>query len=316
MIKKMEDLINSSKTVAIFFHVNPDGDAVGSGLALKYALEQMGKIVTVFSNDEITDKLSFLNYKSIKTTKTNDNFDLAIVVDCPEIKRIGNMVEVYKNCKKTINIDHHLNNLRFADVTILNEKASSTCEILFDIFKKLNISFTKEICLSLYTGLATDSGCFMYNITPTIHSKAEFLIKKIDNVEQINFILFRQKKLEEISLYAEAINKLEYYFDQRFAITNITLKDLKNFNTDENSTVGLIFLLSGLKDIDILCVMCEETNGKYKIAFRSNTTDVCAFASLFGGGGHKFASGCKIYGTKNTVKNKILEKAKEYLCTE
>lgn len=316
MMKKMINLINQSKTVAIFFHINPDGDAVGSSLALKYALEQMGKTVTVFSNDKISEKLEFLDCKVIKTTKITEKFDLAIVVDCPDIKRIGNMINVYKNCKHSVNIDHHLNNLRFADITIVDEKASSTCEILFDIFSKMNVNFTKDISLALYTGLATDSGCFMYNVTPTIHSKAEFLIKNIDNVEQINFILFRQKKLEEISLYAEAINKLEYYFDNRFAITNITQKDLKKFNTDDNSTIGLIFLLSGLKNIDILCVMCEESNGKYKIAFRSNTTDVCAFASLFGGGGHKFASGCKIYGTKNTVKNKIIEKAKEYLCTE
>ena len=145
---------------------------------------------------------------------------------------------------------------------------------------------------------------------------ADYLVKYIDDVEQINYKLFREKKKEDLFLYAEAISKLEFYFDNRLAITNITLKDLEKYNTNEDSTPGLIFLLSGLKDIDVLCVMCEEMNGRYKIAFMSNTTDVCHLASLFGGGGHKFASGCKVYGTKNTVKKKIIEKTREYLCME
>lgn len=316
MMEMVKNQINNSKTVAIFFHINPDGDAVGSSLALKFALEQLGKTVTVFSNDKISDDLNFLDYTSIKTQKTNEKFDLGIVLDCPDIKRIGAMIDVYKNCKTSLNIDHHLNNLKFADLTYIDPKASSTCEILFSLFENLNIKFTKEISLSLYTGLATDSGCFMFNVTERLHKIADFLVKNIDNVEQINYKLFREKKKEELYLYADAISKLEFYYDNRLALTTITLKDLERLNTTEDSTPGLIFLLSGLKDIDVLCVMCEEENGKYKIAFRSNTTDVCALASLFGGGGHKFASGCKIYGTKNTVKKKILEKTREYLCME
>ncbi|MBE5745851.1 MAG: bifunctional oligoribonuclease/PAP phosphatase NrnA [Clostridiales bacterium] len=316
MLKTIKSLIDTSKTVAIFFHINPDGDAVGSSLALKFGLEQMGKTVTVFSSDEISDELDFLNYRSIKIHTTNEKFDLAIVLDCPDIKRIGSMIDVYKNCKKTLNIDHHLNNMHFADVTLVDPKASSTCEILYFLLKDLGVKFNKDISKSLYTGLATDSGCFMYNITKSLHSIAELLIENIDNVEQINYKLFREKKKEDLALYAEAISRLEYYYNNKFAITYVTTKDFEKLQTTDESTPGLIFLLSGLKDIDILCVMCEEPGAKYKVAFRSNTTNVCNFASLFGGGGHKFASGCKIYGTKNTVKKKILEKAREFLCTE
>lgn len=316
MTNDIKKMIENAKNIAIFFHVNPDGDAVGSSLALKLALEQLNKNVKVFSQDKISDNLCFLDTESIITNITNEKFDLAFVLDCPDIKRIGNMMSVYKNCKHSINIDHHLFNQNFTDYKIIEETKSSTCEIIYNFIKELNLIFTKEICLSLYTGMATDSGCFMYSLSNDLHNIVGELIKKIDNIEDVNYTLFRQKSKQEISLYADCLTKLEYHIDEKLAITYITQKDLLKHNASEEDSVGLIFLLSGLKDVDVICVMCEEKEGQYKIAFRSRTTNVCNLAKIFGGGGHKFASGCKIYGCKNFVKNKIIQKTREYLCTE
>jgi len=317
MIKKIEELISKSNSIALFFHVNPDGDAVGSSLALKLALEQLGKKVKVFSQDIIPERLSFLDCSSINTNTTNEKFDLAFVLDCPDIKRIGNMFAVYKNCKNIVNIDHHLFNQNFTNCKIVDTEASSTCEIIYNFIKELELDFTKEICLCLYAGMATDSGCFMYNISPNLHKIVNFLLKMIDDdIENINYILFRQKKKEELSLYADCLSRLEYHANDKLVIGTITKKDLLKHNAKEDDSVGLIFLLSGLSSVKVVCVICEEKFGQFKVAFRSKSTDVCALAKIFGGGGHKFASGCKIYGTKNSVKRLIIEKTKEYLCTE
>ena len=315
-MNNIEDLIKQANSIAIFFHVNPDGDAVGSSLALKIALEQLNKEVKVFSQDEIPERLQFLDFKSIYTTITNEKFDLAFVLDCPDIKRIGNMYSVYKNCKTVVNIDHHLFNQNFTENMIVNTEASSTCEIIYNFINDLKLNITKEIALCLYTGMATDSGCFMYNISPNLHKIVGYLLKQINDIENVNYILFRQKKKEELSLYADCLAKLEYHVNDNLAITSITKKDLEKNNAKEDDSVGLIFLLSGLTNVKVVCVMCEEKFGQYKVAFRSKNTDVCALAKMFGGGGHKFASGCKIYGTKNSVKRLIIEKTKEYLCTE
>lgn len=315
MEKTIKNLIDSAKTVAIFFHISPDGDAIGSSIALKYALESLGKKVTVFSEDVVPEYLEFIGKNKVCNEIVKDEFDLGFILDCPESKRIGKMEKVLLNCDKTINIDHHLSNETFATATIADSKASSTCELIYFLLKELNINFTKDICLSLYTGLATDSGCFMFNITENLHLIANELAKQIDNIEDINYKLFREKPVNEVKLYGEAINKLELLLNNRFAITNVTLKDFEKVNASLESTPGLIFMLSGLKGVDIICIMSEEKRNTYKVSFRSKTTDVCSFAKMFGGGGHKFASGCKIYGSKFMVKQKIIEKAREYLCT-
>ena len=315
MNKQIEEIIKASNSVAVFFHINPDGDAIGSSLALKLALNQLNKQVDIYSCDFDPKEIEFLDGKNIITKITNKKYDLAIVLDCPDIKRIGTMFSVYKNCTNVVNIDHHLFNQNFTKYKLVDTTKSSTCELIYDLIKQLNLEITKDIARCLYTGLATDSGCFMYNISKNLHKIAGELVAKFDDVDNINFLLFREKRKEEVSLYAEAINKLEYHVNDRLAITNITLKDLEKHNAKQTDTIGLVFLLSGLKDVDVVCVVCEEKEGQYKVAFRSKSTNVCAIAQLFGGGGHKLASGCKIYGSKNSVKKKIIAKVQEYLCT-
>lgn len=304
----IKNLIDNSKTVALFFHVNPDADAIGSALGLKYCLESLGKHVTVFSQDKLNPMLNEILNKNneICYEVVSSKFDLGVVLDCSEISRIGEMSKVLNNCKNILNIDHHLNNQNFTEYKIVNEKSSSTCELVYNFMNELNVILTSKIALPLYCGLATDSGCFMFNISPNLHTIANELVKCIDDVEDINYHLFREKELTEIKLYGEAFSRLEIY-ENKLAFVCLTLKDFKNLNAQLDDTIGLIFTLSGLKNIKVICVAAEEKPNCYKIAFRSKMVDVCALAKVFGGGGHKFASGCKIYGAKNKIKQKIIE---------
>ena len=318
MIEKIKNLIEKSNSIAVFFHVGPDGDAIGSSLALKQALTDFGKSVTIFSQDEIGERFDFLNTWAIKTEIIKDKFDLGFVLDCGEIKRIGTMVDVLKNCKDVINIDHHLNNENFTEYKIIDTNASSTCEIMFYFLKDLKTKFDEQIKLSLYTGLSTDSGCFMYSLNEKIFKVADELVQGIESkIEKMNYVLFREKSFNEIKFTGEVISKLESHFKGKFAMCDILQKDLKKYNISIDYTPNIIFLFSGLANYDIICVICEEKEGVFRVSFRSSKIDVCNIARLFGGGGHKFAAGCKIYGTKNTVKKNIIEKVKEYLkCME
>lgn len=317
MEKRIKNLIDNSKDIAIFFHVNPDGDAIGSALSVKYALLQLNKNVTIFSEYKPPKNLQFLlEENEICYDITNKKFDLAIVVDCNDPKRVGKMECVLNNCKNVLNIDHHIESNYFKEYRIIDSNASSTCEILYDFLKELNIEFTKKICLALYVGLSSDSGCFLFNITKNLHYKANELVKNIDNVEDVNYNLFRVKSFNEVKLYGEAIKKLEICLNGQLAITDVTIRDFEKTNTGLENTSELVFMLSGLENVGIVCVMSEEKAGTYKVSFRSKKIDVGTLASLFGGGGHGLASGCKIYGTRNTVKQKIIDKVKEYLCME
>ena len=317
MEKKIKELLDKSSSIAIFFHINPDGDAIGSSLALKDALCQLNKKVTVFSSDKIPKYLEFLDKNNeICYDVLKQKFDLGIVVDCNEPKRVGEMEKVLNNCNNILNIDHHIPSEFFKEYQIINSEASSTCEMLYYFLKELKVTFTKDICLRLYSGLATDSGCFMFSITDGLHNIANELVKNIDDVEDVNFRLFRQKSLGEIRLFAQAVNNLELPLNNKLAISCITLKDFEKTKTSFEHTIGIVFSLSGLENTDIICVMSEEKSGTFKVSFRSKTVDVGKLSLLFGGGGHKYASGCKLYGTKNTVKQKIIDKVKEFLCME
>jgi len=317
MEQAIKNLIENSKTIAIFFHINPDADAIGSALALKYALEKLGKNVTVFSQDKPNDNLNSLLNKNndLNFNVVSTKFDLGFVLDCPEISRIGEMSKVLANCKCVVNIDHHLYNENFTKFQIIDVNSSSTCEIMFNFIKSLKVDIDKNIAFCLYCGLATDSGCFMFNISQNIHKVANELVGFIDDVEQINYTLFREKSLSEIKLYGKSILNLETFSD-KLALVCLTLNDFKTTESVLDDTIGLIFLLSGIKEVDVVCVVAEEKPNCYKASFRSKKVDVCNLAKIFGGGGHKFASGCKIYGSKNTVKQKIITAVKGYLCME
>lgn len=316
MITKIRNLFESVKSVAIFFHVNPDGDAIGAAMALKYALEGLDIKVDIYSQDEISDTFNYISaQKIIKTKVETKKHDLGIIVDCPEIKRIGNMISVFNNCKKSMNIDHHLFNGNFADISLIDEKASSTCQIVFELFKNLKIEFNENIYKCLYTGISTDSGCFMFNLNPTIFKMTSEIVKHID-CTPINNANFREKSLNQYKLYAKGFSSIELSLNNYLATVVLTEQDLMLIGASIQDTDGLVFQLSGLKDAKVIALLCEEKKGQYKVSLRSKTEDVSIIAKAFGGGGHKFASGCKIYGTKNTVRNKLIDKVREISCTE
>jgi phosphoesterase RecJ-like protein len=314
MFNKSIDLIKNAKKIAVFTHITPDGDALGSSIALKLGIQQLDKHVDVFCADEIHENYNFLDTQKHFTGNKESNYDLAIAVDCPEISRIGNYSTLFNNISKRLVIDHHLNNNINANASIIDEQAGSAGIVVYRLLTKLNININNKIATGIYTAIASDTGCFMYNSTTSeSHRVAADLIEKDIDLETINFYLFKRKTKPQIALFARALNNLQFHEDNKIAIIALDQNDLKQTNTKNEDTIGISHYISGIDKIDVAILLTETKNNCYLVSFRSSTVNTSLIARQFKGGGHANASGCRICGKKENVIDKLIEACKKEL---
>jgi bifunctional oligoribonuclease and PAP phosphatase NrnA len=314
MFSNAINLINNAKSIAVFCHINPDGDALGSSIALKLGLEKLGKKVDVYCDDTIHDNYRFLGTDEYYKEHNCENYDLAIIVDCPDINRIGGYGSLYSKIKNKMVIDHHLNNSINADVSIIDVNAGSVGVIVFRLFKVMQIEVDKQIATALYTAISTDTGCFMHgNTTSEAHFMVAELIEKNIELEKVNFYLFKRKTKSQITLFAKVINNIQYHEDNKIALVVIDKEDFLKTKTNYIDTIGISAYLAGIDDIDVAVLVTETEDNCYLISFRSNKINTSLIAREFKGGGHANASGCRICGKKENVINKLLEACRKEL---
>ncbi len=308
-MKRIIELINTYDNMAIFTHVNPDSDALGSSIALKLAVESLGKKATIYLEDYPHDNYNFFNIeKHCKFKYKNANHDLAIVLDCPQLKRIGEYTKVFKRFIKTIKIDHHASNECFADENLVESKTDSTCTILYKIFNKMDIEITKEIAAALYAGIAGDTGCFMHsNTSSDTHRVCADLIDRQINLEKINFNLFKRRSVAQARLYSNTLANMRYFYNNQIAIAVITKDDYKKYGASVFDTYGIAQFMVGIDGIKISVVLTEKNDNQFIVSLRSENFDISKIATHFGGGGHKKAAGCCVLGSSETCVKKIIE---------
>jgi len=302
------DCIKNSKNVAIVSHVRPDADCLGSASALKSALIALNKNVDIFCDSEISENYLFLPHikdinPSVKT------YDLVVAVDCADMTRTGCYAHLF-NHNNTLSIDHHLfgNSESFTKYLIKHD-VSSTAEILFHFILALNVSINVDIAVALYAGIAADTGGFMHsNTTASVHEITANIMHLISNVDEINYYLFKRRTAGQIRLMKHARNNLTFLMDNRVAVTYLTDRDFKNSQTINSETFGIVDIITNIDNVEIGILISEKSPNLYACSLRGRNKNVSVIAEVFGGGGHKFASGCNIFGTHNTVIQKI-EKA-------
>ncbi|MBQ8451430.1 MAG: bifunctional oligoribonuclease/PAP phosphatase NrnA [Clostridia bacterium] len=311
MLSKVCEALKRAKTVAIYIHINVDCDAMGSALALQESLEQLGIIADVFVHSNFPNNFSFYGdaLKNVNK-KTVSNYELAVCLDAPNEQRLGKFRYTYrKNVKNTILIDHHiLANEKYCRLNYIKE-SSSTAEILFEVLTKLDIKFTQSICKNLLSGILTDTGRFSYSIYENTFLVASQLLKigKI-KMEEVVLPLFNSMTYGVFQMVKKAHENIEFYSNNKLALimfsrgdfveTGTTLDDL-----DDLPNVGL-----KLKDVQFVILASEDDKGYFRVSFRSkgnlSAKDV---AAVFGGNGHLNASGCKIFGEFDEVKQKLID---------
>lgn len=307
---ELQNILNKSNKVAIISHINPDGDCLGSAVGLGLHLKSIGKSVDFFCDDEIHTNFSFLT-KDYFNPEFKNNYDLLISVDCSDLGRMGQYGDYYKTHINTINIDHHKTNTNFAKFNLVIDNASSTCEILYDYINYNNIIISDKVAQALYSGLMTDTGCFLHNnTTPHVHVVASELLKYNIDLDTVHYYLNKRKTLKQLRLLQVALKSLTLYNDNKISMIKLTQEDFKVTDTTEKEVIGVVNYAVNLDDVEIAVLMSECVPNCFQISFRSKgKCDVSILASAFGGGGHKMAAGCKICGKLENVVDKILKEA-------
>jgi phosphoesterase RecJ-like protein len=307
--------INNAETFVITAHENPDGDAIGSCLAFATVLKNMGKEkIDVLLKEYPAIFNTLPNVDLIKTEASQEKYDMAIVLDCPDIKRVSSIYQKYfENAKATVEIDHHLKNDMFADYNVVNPAAPACCEILVSSFEYMKIGITKEVAICLLTGIITDTGGFRFNsVTPETFEFAAWALSKGVNVSKIYKDSMMTKTKSQFEAEKLATDRLEFFNNEKITFTYITKEDEKRLGTKAGELDAIANIGTTIKDVEVAIFAHERDNG-FKLSFRSNSIDVADICMLFGGGGHKLAAGCTIDATLDNVKKAVIEETKKHL---
>lgn len=294
-LDKFKKLVDKADTIAIASHVNPDGDNLGSSLALRRSLELYGKNVEVIGFDTIDDYLSFLPEKEYYKGPSRDSYDLFMILDCSEFARIGEKAnKIAKASKKSLVIDHHVGGSIRADLNLIYEKAPATCEIVFEILDRLKLPIDKDVSSLLYTGLMTDTNRFLYsNVTEYTFYMAGRLISLGADSQYIYRNLYQSKPMKVMKFENEIIQNAEFFDKKAYSVVSKELVEKHGVQMGDAETV--IGLLRDIDEVEVAMLLKEYDDGEYKVSLRSKDYDVSKLARENGGGGHIKASGFSIF---------------------
>ena len=305
--------IKKANDIVILTHNNPDGDAIGSSLAVYIALKSAGKNVDVVIPEHAKDFDFLPGADKILNTGKEEAYDLAISVDCTDLKRLAGGKEFFETAKKTVEIDHHSVNAMFADYNYVDPVSPSCCQVLIAMFEYYGVEITKEIANCILTGMITDTGGFQWGgVTPETFEFAAELIRKGAKIKEICRKALRNKTKAHCKLERLVYDRLEFYENDKIAISYITIEDNQNTGAKLGDEEGLTEMLRDIEGVEV-AVLLKEKEGKngYKASLRSHETiNVSEICLLLGGGGHPGAAGCFIPGTLEQAKAKILDAIK------
>ena len=307
-IPETAEFIKNSDNIYILSHQSPDGDTLGSAFALWNVLKSMGKKANIYCSDGFPKRYDFLYegyYEQDFEPQT------IISVDVADEKLLGSALEQYKG-RINLCIDHHVSNTDFAERTLLNSSASAACEVLFALFKFMNITLDKTTAECLYVGMATDTGCFKYeNTTIDTHIAAAVLMKYGIDYAGINRKMFDVKSKARIKVEQYLYSNIEYALDDKCAFVVITQDIVDKSGIEASEFEGLASMTLQAEGVEVGMTIKEKDENTYKVSMRSaNDIDVSALCQQFGGGGHIKAAGCSLNGTLDEVREKLINAIK------
>lgn len=306
--KRLEELIASSQTFFLAGHLNPDADTIGSMLAIASVLKRLGKKVRLFSQDPVPENLRFLPHvKSIRSTLPKAKFDAAILLECSVPSRGGALEPVLKRSAKVVNIDHHKTSEFYGDINIVEPHSSSTAEIVYRLFHNMTVKVTRREATCLYTGMVTDTGRFHFPATsPRTLEIASRLLETGFKFSRINDLLYATKACEALKVLGRALESMEFKAGGRLSILTLKLSDFTDFDARGEHAENVINY-GMMPPSARVAVMFREENERISVTFRSRGhLDVSLVAKSFGGGGHRNASGCRMKGTLEAAKARVL----------
>ena len=301
---------------AVLSHVRPDGDALGSQLALGLSLKRLGKDVRIWNEEGMLEKYSFLPSANLLTKPPADpeDVDVAIALDTAIQNRLGTALPAVRSAKVWINIDHHPSNPGYGDLVYINPKAPATGQILFELIRSEKLPIDAAIAENLYVAISTDTGSFQYpNTTARTFEMAAELVRAGVDVGRVSQLTYENYPRRRAELLRDLLGTMRFEANDRVASFSLSLATAKKLGVLPEDNEGLIDHLRAIHGVIVAVFFEELADGKVRVSMRSKSekVNVCAICEKFGGGGHVLAAGARIRGTLAEVEKKILEEVRD-----
>ncbi len=319
LFSELKEQIEKAESIIIFSHVSPDGDTLGSNLALSIMIEKYfnKKAESVYTGvlPQIYSYLPcFSRFTDVQKIDTNKVYDLAIAVDVASKDRMVAGSLIYDRAKCKVNIDHHKTNIGYGDINIIDGDAACVGAILYKIFESWKLEVTEDTARCIYTSLMTDTGGFRYeNTTPETFMLAAKLVELGVSPNKEYRACYETKPQSMVQFQAYIVSNTVFYLNGKIAFSKITRSDMSKFNATDEYTEGIVEVLRTSKNVEIAAILKETKDGYTKVSLRSKTIDLTPIVLDFGGGGHTFAAGCTIKKPIAIAFDKLLNRVKSEL---
>ncbi len=310
-LSNVAKFLNERDHFHIYLHAYPDGDTIGSGFALCYALRSIGKHANVVCAHPIPSSYFFITEEYEDMDFNPETF---VTVDVASLALLGDLGEGMEN-KIDLAIDHHGTNQLFAKQSYVDSSQASNAQIIRELLDEMMVPMDRYLANCLYTGLSTDTGCFKHaNTDEECHLVAATLIMDGAQIDLINQYMFDTKSRSRIAIEKDILDSLEFFEEGTIAFITVTKAMRDNAGIADGELEGITSIPRSVEGVIIGCTLRETDNGTFKVSVRSrNEIDAAAICAHFGGGGHPCAAGCSFSCSLEEVKAQLLAKCKEAL---
>ncbi len=307
-VAQIAQLLTQQRPTAIFIHCHPDGDALGSGLALSLALQQQEQFVPVVCADSLPTRYQFLPATERLTTQVPADFEVALILDAADRRQFGAVARALEQAQTVVWIDHHHTNQGGADLDYIDPSVPATVLLVRPIIEAIGAAITTDVATCLYTGLATDTGFFTFeNTTAQALEAGAQLIREGADPHGIAQAVTKQHRLPALRLQGQALTSLDSAADGRIVYAQLTPEDFSTAQAESEDTEGIIDLLKTVGGSEVQVLFKSTGHNCWRISLRSSLIDVAAVAQEFGGGGHIAAAGCTMTGSLPEVRARMLK---------
>lgn len=303
-ISQVAQVLSQHNNIALFAHTRPDGDTVGATVALRLALQKLGKNVQIFCDGEFSDKLLKFPHTAEIATEFFGKWDLMVAVDCGDLQRLGNFAGFYNQHSNTMTVDHHGGEYYSKHNCVLNY--ASTCQMVWEVLEALGVELDSTIATYLYMGLCTDTGNFANsNTNEQSFLMAAKMCQLGADIQKVNRVFFKETTYMHTKLYGKIMSRVRRFYDGKLCIVYITQQDLQEFGLDHTASEGIVRFAFDIDTAIVGVSLCEWKPNSFKCSMRGKDFNVRQICQEFGGGGHEVASGCLINGFLEDVIEKI-----------
>jgi len=319
IVNNIADILKKGKRFFLASHKDPDGDAIGSLLALGEALLLSGKEVVLFNEGPIPDSMSFLvGVQRIVNTfnpESESEFDALCILDCGKLERLGGISSNIHNIKPLINVDHHANNSQFGDLNLVDTHSSSVGEIIYRLIKLADLPMNENIAENIFVAIQTDTGSFRYgNTTREAFIIASEMLEWGVSPWKISRKVMDEYSLKKLRLLELTLKTIEIFHAGKVGLITVTQQMLSKTKADNFDSERFVDYPRFISGVEIGALIKELGKDYYKFSLRSNDwVNVADLAYHFGGGGHPKAAAFTRHGSLDSIKQEFLDKAHEVL---